>query len=69
MILSYALIGIGFSLALPLTFRFLIDDLLGHRPLDRAIPLVGPAGHVIETGSEQLRILLGLLVLLGGSTS
>jgi ABC-type multidrug transport system fused ATPase/permease subunit len=65
-ILFYALVGIGFSLALPLTFRFLIDDVLGHRPLNHAIPLVGPAGHVIESGGEQLHLLLGLLVLLGG---
>jgi ABC-type multidrug transport system fused ATPase/permease subunit len=65
-ILFYALVGIGFSLALPLTFRFLIDDVLSHRPLNHAIPLVGPAGHVIESGGEQIRILLGLLVLLGG---
>jgi subfamily B ATP-binding cassette protein MsbA len=64
-ILFYALVGIGFSLALPLTFRFLIDDVLGHRPLDRTIPFVGPAGHVIGSGGEQLRILLGLLVVLG----
>ena len=63
-ILLYALIGIGFSLALPLTFRFLIDDLLGHRPLARTIPFVGSSGHVITAGNEQLRILLGLLVLL-----
>jgi subfamily B ATP-binding cassette protein MsbA len=63
-ILVYALIGIGFSLALPLTFRFLVDDLLGHRPLAQTIPFVGPAGHVIRAGSEQLRILLGLMVVL-----
>ena len=65
-ILFYALVGIGFALALPLTFRFLIDDVLSHRPLSHAIPLVGPAGHVIEIGGEQFRILLGLLVLLSG---
>jgi len=65
-ILFYALVGIGFSLALPLTFRFLIDDVLSHQPLRHAIPLIGPAGHVIESDGEQLRILLGLLVLLGG---
>ena len=64
-ILFYALVGIGFSLALPLTFRFLIDDLLGHRPLGRTIPFVGPAGHVIADGTEQLHLLLGLLVVLG----
>ena len=65
-ILFYALVGIGFSLALPLTFRFLIDNLLGHRPLDPALPCVGSAGHVLESSNEQLRILLGLLALLGG---
>jgi ABC-type multidrug transport system fused ATPase/permease subunit len=65
-ILFYALVGIGFSLALPLTFRFLIDEVLSHRPLSHAIPLVGPLGHVIGSGGEQLRILLGLLVFLGG---
>ena len=64
-VLFHALVGIGFSLALPLTFRFLIDDVLGHRALGQAIPFVGPAGHVIGADNEQLRILLGLLVLLG----
>ncbi|MGE3268654.1 MAG: ATP-binding cassette domain-containing protein [Chloroflexota bacterium] len=64
-ILFYSLIGIAFSLALPLTFRFLIDDILGHRPLNRAIPFVGPAGHVISSVEEQTQILLGLMVVLG----
>jgi ABC-type multidrug transport system fused ATPase/permease subunit len=64
-ILLYALVGIAFSLALPLTFRFLIDDVLGHRPLALPIPFVGPAGHVIDTGSEQIRILFGLMGALG----
>ncbi|MCC7367046.1 MAG: ATP-binding cassette domain-containing protein [Chloroflexi bacterium] len=64
-ILFYALIGIAFSLALPLTFRFLIDDLLGHRPLAFPIPFIGGKGHVIGDGSEQTRILLGLMGVLG----
>jgi ABC-type multidrug transport system fused ATPase/permease subunit len=61
----YTLVGIAFSLALPLAFRFLIDNILGSRPLQMAIPLVGGPGHVIADGTEQLRHLLGLSLFLG----
>jgi ABC-type multidrug transport system fused ATPase/permease subunit len=63
-ILFYTLVGIGFSLALPLAFRFLIDNVLGHRPLQHPIPFVGTVGYVISSGSEQVQVLLGLAVAL-----
>ena len=64
-ILLYILSTIGFSLALPLAFRFLIDNILGQRPLQEWIPFVGSTGHVIATGEEQLATLVRLMALLG----
>jgi subfamily B ATP-binding cassette protein MsbA len=64
-VLACSLVGVGFSLALPLSFRFLIDNILGRRPLLRAVPFVGPQGHVIAQGGEQIHALLLLLVVLG----
>jgi subfamily B ATP-binding cassette protein MsbA len=64
-ILLYTLGTIGFSLALPLAFRFLIDDILGQRPLGGWVPLVGPAGHVIAAGQQQLTVLIELMAFLG----
>jgi hypothetical protein len=51
-VLACSLVGVGFSLALPLSFRFLIDNILGRRPLARALPFVGPQGHTIAPGEE-----------------
>ena len=65
MILLYTLSSIGFSLALPLAFRFLIDNILGQRPLQEWVPFVGSTGHVIATGEEQLATLVRLTALLG----
>ncbi|MCC6178727.1 MAG: ABC transporter ATP-binding protein [Chloroflexi bacterium] len=64
-IICYIVIGIGFSLALPLAFRFLIDNVLAHQPLGQAIPLLGPRGYVIASTNEQLRALLLLVACLG----
>jgi ABC-type multidrug transport system fused ATPase/permease subunit len=64
-VLACSLVGVGFSLALPLSFRFLIDNILGRRPLGRAVPFVGPQGHMIASGQEQIHALLLLLGLLG----
>jgi ABC-type multidrug transport system fused ATPase/permease subunit len=50
---------------LPLSFRFLIDNILGRRPLTRAVPFIGPDGHVISPGEEQIHALVLLLGLLG----
>jgi ABC-type multidrug transport system fused ATPase/permease subunit len=63
-ILVYTLSTIGFSLALPLAFRFLIDDILGQRPFQQWVPFVGPAGHVIAAGQEQITVLAELMALL-----
>lgn len=63
-IFLYTLSAIGFSLALPLAFRFLIDDVLGQRPLQGSIPFVGPTGHVIAAGQEQLTVLAELVAVL-----
>lgn len=60
-IVAFTLVGIAFSLSLPLTFRFLIDNILSRRPLVDAVPFVGPAGHVIESSAEQVQVLLGLM--------
>jgi ABC-type multidrug transport system fused ATPase/permease subunit len=65
-ILFYLLVGVGFSLALPLAVRFLVDNILARRPLQQAVPLIGPAGHVIAAGREQLEALLLMALGLGG---
>jgi ATP-binding cassette, subfamily B, bacterial len=59
------LVGILFSLALPLAFRFLLDNILTRRPLTADIPFVGPHGTVIDRGAQQIDALVRLLVLLG----
>ena len=64
-VLLYLLVGIGFSLALPLSFRFLVDNVLGQRPLGDPIPFIGPTGHVISDGQEQLEVLTKLGLALG----
>jgi ABC-type multidrug transport system fused ATPase/permease subunit len=64
-ILGLILVSIGFSLVLPLSFRFLIDNVLGQRPLAEAVPLVGPASHVIQPGQEQTDVLVKMMVFLG----
>jgi ABC-type multidrug transport system fused ATPase/permease subunit len=64
-VLACSLVGVGFSLALPLSFRFLIDNILGRRPLARAVPFIGPQGHMIAPGDEQIHALVLLAGLLG----
>ena len=64
-VLACSLVGVVFSLALPLSFRFLIDNVLARRPLPHALPFVGPQGHVIAEGAEQLHGLVLLLAFLG----
>ncbi|MFN8523431.1 MAG: ATP-binding cassette domain-containing protein [Chloroflexota bacterium] len=64
-ILACSIIGIGFSAALPLAFRFLVDNVLARRPLPESIPYVGTVGHVIPAGQGQLNALFGLVVFLG----
>ena len=64
-LLVCASIGVGFSLALPLSFRFLLDNIIGRNPLRTTIPFVGPQGHTIGAGQEQLDVLLLLLTALG----
>lgn len=64
-ILVCSLASVAFSLALPLGFRFLIDNVLGRRPLQEPIPFVGPRGYVIAEGAEQLEALILLLTVLG----
>jgi ABC-type multidrug transport system fused ATPase/permease subunit len=67
MIVLFSLVGIAFSLALPLSFRLLIDNILGRRPLDSFVPMIGEAGEVIGRGDEQIHalfVLLGALTLL-----
>jgi ABC-type multidrug transport system fused ATPase/permease subunit len=59
------LVGIIFSLALPLAFRFLIDNILARRPLSMDVPFIGPRGTVIGHGAQQIEALVQLLVLLG----
>ena len=63
--LACSLVGVGFSLALPLSFRFLIDNIIGRRPLAWAVPFIGPQGHMISPGEEQIHSLVLLLSLLG----
>jgi ABC-type multidrug transport system fused ATPase/permease subunit len=60
-IIAFMLVGIAFTLSLPLTFRFLIDNVLSRRPLSHPVPFVGPAGAVIEHGTMQLDVLLGMM--------
>ena len=43
-VLACSLVGVGFSLAMPLSFRFLIDNILARRPLSQAVPFVGLEG-------------------------
>ena len=64
-VLACSLVGVGFSLAMPLSFRFLIDNILGRNPLSQAVPFVGPEGHVISSGEEQIDVLILLLTFLG----
>jgi ABC-type multidrug transport system fused ATPase/permease subunit len=64
-VLACSLVGVGFSLAMPLSFRFLIDNILGQRPLSQSVPFVGPKGHVISNGQEQIDVLILLLTMLG----
>ena len=65
LILLYTLVGIAFSLVIPLAFRFLMDAILSRRPLQEPVPLVGPSGYVISAGREQLETLVELMVFLG----
>jgi hypothetical protein len=60
-IVAFTLIGIAFTLSLPLTFRFLIDNVLSRRPLAHPVPFVGPTGSVIEQGTSQLDVLFGMM--------
>ena len=60
-IVAFTLIGIAFTLSLPLTFRFLIDNVLSRRPLDNTIPFVGAAGYVIQPGPGQIEVLFGMM--------
>jgi subfamily B ATP-binding cassette protein MsbA len=64
-VLACSLVGVLFSLALPLSFRFLIDNILARRPLPHGLPFVGPEGHVIADPREQLDVLVLLMTLLG----
>lgn len=64
-VLACSLVGVGFSLALPLSFRFLIDNILARRPLRGDVPFIGPEGHTIAPGDEQIHALVLLLGLLG----
>jgi ABC-type multidrug transport system fused ATPase/permease subunit len=64
-VLLLTLVGILFSLALPLAFRFMIDNILARRPLSADIPFVGAQGTVIGRGTPQIDVLVRLLVLLG----
>jgi ABC-type multidrug transport system fused ATPase/permease subunit len=64
-VLACSLVGVGFSLALPLSFRFLIDNILGRRPLAQGMPFIGPQGHTISPGEEQIHALVLLAGLLG----
>lgn len=54
------LLGLSFDLFMPQAIRFLIDNILGHRPLAFSIPFVAAAGYRIEPG-EETNWLFGLL--------
>ena len=60
------LLGLSFDLFMPQAIRFLIDNILGHRPFAFAIPFVAPAGFRIQPGDETdwLFGLLGLMVFM-----
>ena len=64
-VLACSLVGVGFSLAMPLSFRFLIDNILARRSLGQGVPFVGPKGHMISSGQEQVDVLILLLTFLG----
>jgi ABC-type multidrug transport system fused ATPase/permease subunit len=64
-VLACSLVGVAFSLAMPLAFRFLIDNILARRPLSHDVPFVGETGHVVAAGREQLDVLVLLLTALG----
>lgn len=54
------LLGLAFDVFVPLSIRFLIDNILGLRPLGFPVPFVGPAGFAL-TREGQDNVLFGLL--------
>ena len=54
------LLGLAFDVFVPLSIRFLVDNILGQRPLSFAVPFVGSAGATIER-ADQDNVLFGLL--------
>jgi ABC-type multidrug transport system fused ATPase/permease subunit len=62
-ILVTILLGLMFDVFMPLAIRFIIDNILGQRPITFAIPFIGPAGTRIGPG-EQDNALFGLAGLM-----
>jgi len=54
------LLGLAFDVFVPLSIRFLIDNILGLRPLGFPVPFIGPAGYAM-TRDQQDNVLYGLL--------
>jgi ATP-binding cassette, subfamily B, bacterial len=60
------LLGLSFDVFVPLSIRFLIDNILSGRPLGFPVPFVGPSGTVIapENRDNTLFGLLGVMIFM-----
>jgi len=55
-------LALSFDLFIPQALKFLIDNVLGHRPMAYSVPFLIAKGETIQTGTEQFY----LFALLGG---
>jgi ATP-binding cassette subfamily B protein len=60
-ILGCILVTISFSIFMPMSIRFLVNNILARRPLAFPVPGIGPAGYQLTPGEEQTHALLELL--------
>jgi ATP-binding cassette subfamily B protein len=55
------LVALSFAVFMPQAIRFLVNNILGRRPLPFSLPAIGEAGQQLELGSGQMQALLALL--------
>lgn len=60
-ILGCILVAITFTIFMPLSIRFLVNNILARRPLPFSVPGIAEAGEQLAAGDEQTHALLELL--------
>jgi ABC-type multidrug transport system fused ATPase/permease subunit len=61
-IIGCILVALSFAVFMPQAIRFLVNNILGRRPLPFSLPTIGEAGQQLELGAGQTQALIALLL-------